>query len=373
MFSISHPGEFPGLVVDLVEAVLGTTSTLTSGSNAELSDDAYDILLECINDDSVRERLDESPALKARLQVVCWNHACGLLEAGHAPHVASKLYALSASLLDAEDKEGLYEAHMAQAVCAMDSGDHEAAMHSMNEADAVAPGRKAVALQKFKLCIAMHDVQNGRTAVQSLATSLDPDSNGTELEVACCMAASCPLLAIAALESLLEFYQRRTMNNDGSSNGCLRRHESVVFQNILRLVAEAAGVESSGALEGRGVHAIGSFPEAELRCAEEQENQINELGRWMTIAVGRIREVGPARFFLDDGRQAHLQVRWFAAVAWNGALRASSKKHFCTAAELFKAAGVLYTLHTFADDESLRAGHVSSSPKTDTPTLIESN
>ena len=265
------------LILDLIEAVLGsppqdsTTTTTTAATN--------EVILELLEDETLKESIENDAAALQKLHVLCWNTACRLLENG-SPSEAAQFHTAAASFLRSsssssggdgnDDVDGKVQACMALALCSTATKNFSEALQYLEQAEQIAPGRLAVAFLRVKTCLAADDESAAAAALQALAAS--PECDADALRVACCEALECgkPAAAKAALEHLLHKIQDSTAEDASLPAG----YESVVLQNLLQIILSDS--------------------------AADAVSKSIEAAHWFEVGVQRLTTVGLEHYFQNE-------------------------------------------------------------------------
>ena len=261
--------------MDLIEAVLGSpqdsTTTTTTATN--------EVILELLEDETLKESIENDAAALQKLHVLCWNTACRLLENG-SPSEAAQFHTAAASFLRSsssssggdgnDDVDGKVQACMALALCSTATKNFSEALQYLEQAEQIAPGRLAVAFLRVKTCLAADDESAAAAALQALAAS--PECDADALRVACCEALECgkPAAAKAALEHLLNKIQNSTAEGASLPAG----YESVVLQNLLQIILSDS--------------------------AADAVSKSIEAAHWFEVGVQRLTAVSPEHYFQNE-------------------------------------------------------------------------
>jgi hypothetical protein len=369
------------LIVELIEAVLSPSSQPNSGGSAAATtfgtplppSTADEVILDLLEDEALKEALENDLESMENIHILCWNRGCALLEA-ESPEWATKFFNAAILFINPQtEKDAVVHSKMTLALCCNAKGKYVEALEHLN---ACPDGFWQVHYLKFQTCLAAKDGVAASAALKALAAH--PDNSIDVLRVLCCEAldAGIPNAAKDSLCFLLEklkcseddyedqddadaaaprlyedFRENVHANVDSTFNksSIIRAgYEALVFQNLIQLELDTLDAASKAASDDN--------PKAELSKAVKtaSERYSNGLtGPWDYLAslvfqlVERLEVVGVEKFFgTDDGKWR--QLEWMVFAAWNAGIDAQQSEdeaNIPAAASLMEYCGRLCVMH----------------------------
>jgi tetratricopeptide (TPR) repeat protein len=359
------------LVVELIEAVLGPSNGTTSATAAPPTA-ADEVILDLLEDEALKEALEQDHERMKNLYTLCWNKGCSLLEAG-APELATKFYVASLLFVDPEtDLEIVTQIHMALAVCFSALGDHAKALERLKECP---DGCLEAQFCKFSTCLSAKDAEAASAALHSLAAH--PDCDATMLRLICCESLDAGLPS-AAKESLCLLLQKLNCSEKGkdgspenvngtkdSSRNIPAKYEAMVFQNLIQLELDTLDPRSEPVLQLEGEEMSKTSIEAAKTGAtilKAASKNAGHAGPWDQVAkvyemlVQRIYAVGGVEHFFVQDDCKWRQYEWMMVTAWNAGLDAAKSEQNNdqnASIRLMKCCGQLCAGHPSPTDEIL--------------------
>lgn len=327
--------------------------------------DAQLVVLELLEDDSIRESLSANRDARDTVHALLWNHALRLAESDKQYELARRAYGAAASLLDGNSEpdaqELVADAHMAQAMCALFSGDAAAAEESLQEVDACRPGLLPTAFLRFKSSLA---AKNTAAAVNALsALAIAAGTSADVLRLACCeaMDAGATEVAATALKQLLT----RAANDPNFLEDSPVGYEATICQNLIALLAdELAAPRATVAQDGADMELEDALAQNKVEdsgpkgpFAHADAAAFKEMAQWVDHLVRRARQLGHSEFF-QQATQTN-QVEWLAATAWNAGTAAARADQQQACAVLLGCCADLYGMLPAPTTQALCKQHVS--------------
>lgn len=371
------------LVVELIEAVLGPSSQPPNGTtSATVPPTAADeVILDLLEDETLKEALEQNLERMKNLYILCWNKACSLLEAG-APQWAAKFYSASLLFVNPErDTEIVTQIHMALAICCSALGNHPKALEQLKECP---DGCLKAQFSKFTTCLSAKDADAASAALRSLAAHPDCDAN--MLRLICCESLDAGL-SNTAKESLslllhkLNCCEREedkgeegsaenlNVNKDNSSK-LPAEYEALVFQNLIQLELDTLDLQNEPAFQTEGEETCKESIETAKNLATTMKAAPENIGHtspWKQLVkvyemlVQRIYALGGVEHFFIQDDCKWRQLEWILVSAWNAGLDAAKserKSDQDAFIRLMKCCGELCAGHPSPNDEILNKQQV---------------